>query len=82
MSGYGGCDDEALHAIIMSENEVERVRQALAQQSMRPSRHECGDCDEPIPQARRDAMPGVQFCVTCAPKHDRVTRTRMLDRIL
>lgn len=25
----------------------------------------CEECDEPIPQARRDAIPGVQLCITC-----------------
>ncbi|HBR2697747.1 TPA: TraR/DksA family transcriptional regulator [Klebsiella pneumoniae] len=25
----------------------------------------CIDCDEPIPTARRQAIPGVQCCVTC-----------------
>lgn len=25
----------------------------------------CIDCDTPIPTARREAIPGVQCCVTC-----------------
>ncbi len=25
----------------------------------------CADCDEPIPQARRLALPGVELCVVC-----------------
>lgn len=25
----------------------------------------CEECDEPIPEARRRALPGVQICVTC-----------------
>lgn len=25
----------------------------------------CSDCDEEIPQARRDAIPGVERCVYC-----------------
>jgi phage/conjugal plasmid C-4 type zinc finger TraR family protein len=33
------------------------------------SAHICIDCDEPIPQARREAYPGLQRCVECqAPK--------------
>ena len=30
-----------------------------------PSRFLCEECDEPIPEARRIAIPGVAFCVTC-----------------
>ncbi len=26
----------------------------------------CVECDEPIPQGRRDAVPGVKQCVWCA----------------
>lgn len=29
------------------------------------SARECIDCEEPIPQARRDAIPGCQRCVDC-----------------
>ncbi len=25
----------------------------------------CAECGEPIPQARREAMPGVRLCITC-----------------
>ena len=25
----------------------------------------CEDCDEPIPEARRTAIPGVTLCVVC-----------------
>lgn len=28
----------------------------------------CEECDEEIPQARRLALPGVQYCVTCQAK--------------
>lgn len=30
-----------------------------------PSRHQCEECDEPIPEARRVALPGVTLCVNC-----------------
>lgn len=26
----------------------------------------CADCEEPIPEARRDAIPGVKLCIECA----------------
>ena len=30
-----------------------------------PSRFLCEDCEAPIPEARRIAVPGVALCVTC-----------------
>lgn len=30
-----------------------------------PSRLLCEECEAPIPEARRSAIPGVAFCVTC-----------------
>ncbi|HEY2452298.1 MAG TPA: TraR/DksA family transcriptional regulator [Scandinavium sp.] len=30
-----------------------------------PSRFFCEECDAPIPEARRAAIPGVASCVTC-----------------
>lgn len=29
------------------------------------SRHQCDECAEPIPEARRVALPGVTLCVDC-----------------
>ena len=29
------------------------------------SRYVCEECNAPIPEARRVAIPGVAFCVTC-----------------
>lgn len=82
MSGMGGPDEEALHAIIMAENEEYRVRRALQEQKQRLSAILCKDCDELIPERRRVAVPGVQYCIICQPKHDRVIRQKMLYHIL
>lgn len=30
-----------------------------------PSRTECAICGEPIPLARRQAVPGVKLCIAC-----------------
>lgn len=47
----------------------ERVDDALAEHIRhRPigeSRETCIDCDEPIPEARRLAVPGCRRCVDC-----------------
>ena len=34
------------------------------------SAERCDECDELIPQARRDALPGVRFCVACQTELD------------
>ena len=30
----------------------------------------CEECDEPIPEARRQAVPGVRLCVVCQGERD------------
>lgn len=30
----------------------------------------CAECEEPIPQARRDALPGVKLCIGCVQERD------------
>lgn len=46
-----------------------RTEQAINAQRYQPSavasRAICKECDEPIPAARRKALPGVQLCVGC-----------------
>ena len=34
------------------------------------SRTHCAECEEPIPEARRAAIPGVKLCVDCASQRD------------
>lgn len=31
----------------------------------------CEECDDEIPQARRDAIPGVRLCVACQAERDK-----------
>lgn len=53
------------------EREEELRQDALANQARkagamaRDSALTCGVCDEPIPEARRQAVPGVQTCIDC-----------------
>ena len=44
------------------EDAVKRARARLGQGE---SLTECAECGEPIPQARRKAVPGVRLCVDC-----------------
>lgn len=36
-----------------------------------PSLTHCEECNAEIPEARRQAIPGVRLCVTCQEQHDR-----------
>lgn len=82
MSGYGGCDDEAIHAMVLVDNEVERVRIQNNINACRTSATYCNECSDIIPQARRELVPGVLYCVQCAPKYQHRPRVRLLDHIL
>lgn len=35
-----------------------------------PSRFDCLDCEEPIPDARRHAVPGCKRCIDCQQLHE------------
>ncbi|MGR8921284.1 MAG: DksA/TraR family C4-type zinc finger protein [Gammaproteobacteria bacterium] len=50
------------------EDAVRRARTALGTGE---SLSECEDCGEPIPEARRAAVPGVRRCVACQEQADR-----------
>ena len=60
-----------LHAIHNNLNAVAGVRRKLEEQAARPSAEECEECGDEIPEGRRKAVPGVQFCVFCQEKHER-----------
>lgn len=50
------------------EDAVRRARRQLPQgESLR----HCEECGAPIPEARRQALPGVRLCVRCQESHDR-----------
>lgn len=61
-----------LHAIHNNLNAVAGVRRKLEEQAAKPSAEECEECGDEIPEARRLAVPGVQLCVFCQEKHERL----------
>lgn len=48
--------------------ELERM-QALRRPAGGSPGH-CAECGEPIPEARRRAVPGVRLCIDCQRSHD------------
>lgn len=67
MSGYGGPDDE-------SERAMQRIADLIAlsksQLPSGPGSPTCVECGDPIPEARRKAMPGTRHCVDCQSAQD------------
>ncbi|MET0131901.1 MAG: DksA/TraR family C4-type zinc finger protein [Stenotrophomonas chelatiphaga] len=43
----------------------EAIQRARAQLRHGPGLTHCEECDAPIPEARRKAVPGVRLCVRC-----------------
>lgn len=50
------------------DDELQRARARLPEGE---SLAHCEECDEPIPEARRQALPGVRLCVRCQEERDR-----------
>lgn len=47
------------------------IRRARSRLPQGPGLSHCEDCEAPIPEARRRAVPGVRLCVTCQETRDR-----------
>jgi len=50
---------------------IDSVRALLAKQAKQPSAEFCEECGDDIPEARRQAIPGVQFCIVCQSRAER-----------
>lgn len=67
-----GAVQEQIEASI--QDELARMKRPGAAQ--RPSRTHCIECEEPIPEARREAIPGVSLCIDCQQERDASFRPR------
>ena len=54
------------------EDAVKRARDQLPRGE---SLSNCEECDKPIPEARREAVPGVRLCVACQAEQDAKAKT-------
>ncbi|TXI27240.1 MAG: DksA/TraR family C4-type zinc finger protein [Aquipseudomonas alcaligenes] len=66
----GWTNDSAVQEQIDSSIE-DAVARARSQLPRGESLQYCEECDAPIPEARRQAVPGVRLCVKCQAEHDR-----------
>ncbi|MBO9453648.1 DksA/TraR family C4-type zinc finger protein [Paracoccus sp. R12_1] len=72
MAGGWARDDAVNEQIEVSTAEaIARARQRAARNAQVASAEHCAECDDPIPEARRRAIPGVQLCVACQSGRDR-----------
>lgn len=61
-----------IQSLFTNQNAVDNVRRRLAEQSRQASAEECEECGDTIPKARRLAIPGVQMCVECQSRSERI----------
>ncbi|WP_394559676.1 DksA/TraR family C4-type zinc finger protein [Aquipseudomonas alcaligenes] len=66
----GWTNDSAVQEQIDSSIE-DAVARARSQLPRGESLSRCEECDAVIPEARRQAVPGVRLCVNCLEQHDR-----------
>ena len=66
----GWTHDGAVHEQIEAsiEDELQRMRSRRA--PVGESRTHCAECEEPIPEARQLAVPGVKLCIDCQEARD------------
>ena len=65
--GWAKDDDTGNQIAGSIEDEVSRARSRLPKGE---SLEFCRECGEPIPEARRKALPGVQLCIECQEEAD------------
>jgi phage/conjugal plasmid C-4 type zinc finger TraR family protein len=53
------------------EDAINRVRDRLPHGE---SLERCEECDKVIPEARRQAVPGVRLCIDCQAEHDKTVK--------
>ena len=64
-------DERMLELTMAHAEEAQQRRIAERVQYQGESARVCEACDEPIPQKRREAVPGCTLCVHCAGQRER-----------
>jgi len=66
----GWARDGAVNEQIDASISDELARMKAQKQLLGESLTHCAECDEPIPEARRRAIPGVKICIDCQQQRD------------
>lgn len=72
----GWARDGAVSEQIEASISEELDRMKARKQPVGDSLTHCADCEEPIPEARRQAVPGVKLCLDCMQDRDAAYRSR------
>ncbi|MBP9182622.1 MAG: DksA/TraR family C4-type zinc finger protein [Fuscovulum sp.] len=72
----GWAQDCAVSEQIEASIQDELARMKALRRPVGESLTHCADCDEPIPEARRQAIPGVKLCIDCQQDRDRRPQQR------
>lgn len=64
---HDGAVNEQIEASIEDELQRMKARPVRVGESFT----HCAECDEPIPEARRNALPGIKLCIDCQNERDR-----------
>ncbi|WP_147106758.1 DksA/TraR family C4-type zinc finger protein [Tateyamaria sp. syn59] len=67
-----GAVSEQIEASISDELARMKARRSPVGESL----SHCAECEEPIPEARRKAIPGVKLCVDCVAERDAAFKAR------
>ncbi|MDK3019737.1 DksA/TraR family C4-type zinc finger protein [Pseudodonghicola flavimaris] len=67
-----GAVNEQIEASISDELARLKAKRAPVGESLT----HCAECDEPIPEARRRAIPGVKLCIDCQQERDGAYKAR------
>ncbi|MCB4379206.1 DksA/TraR family C4-type zinc finger protein [Synechococcus sp. MU1644] len=68
----GWAKDGAVSEQIEASISDELARMQARKTPVGESLTHCAECDEPIPEARRIAVPGVKLCVECVAERDAI----------
>lgn len=69
---HDGAVNEQIEASINDELARLKARKALVGESLT----HCAECEEPISEARREAIAGVKLCIECQQERDSVQTMR------
>lgn len=72
----GWARDGAVQEQIDASVQDELARMRAGKAPVGESRTHCAECEEEIPEARRQAIPGVKLCIDCMQERDAAFRAR------
>ncbi len=72
----GWARDGAVQEQIDASIEDELARLKSRRSPVGESLTHCAECEEPIPEKRRQALPGVKLCIDCQQERDGAYQTR------